>query len=129
MWRKKQRAAGGNSSFINIFIPAARRFFPYTPHRRVIPNFYSTFLHSWRYDTNTLLQKVRLQPPKMCEPDGFGPHVALALRDNKVHPVGFLGSFSLQLSFSAKRKLKKNKTNPQFPSTYFIIVSCTKSTF
>jgi hypothetical protein len=28
---------------------------------------------------------------------------------NKVHPVGFLGGFSLVLSFAAKRKYKKKK--------------------
>jgi len=49
---------------------------------------------------------VRWQNPKLCEPDGFGPHVVQGLRVNKVHPVGFLGDISLVLSFGAQKKVQ-----------------------
>ena len=50
----------------------------------------------------TLLTRVRWQPPKRCEPKGFGP--LFGLECGKQSPsVGFLGAFSLQLSFSVKR--------------------------
>jgi hypothetical protein len=46
----------------------------------------------------------------MCEPDGFEPQPGWHVR-KQIHQVGFWGSFSLQLSFSAKRKLENNNSS------------------
>ena len=56
------------------------------------------------------LISVRWQDPKKCEPGGFGPMRRWIVR-KKSHPVGFLGSFSLLLSFSAKRKERSTNKN------------------
>jgi hypothetical protein len=45
----------------------------------------------------------------MCEPAGFGPRQGRHVRQ-QIQQVGFLGGFSLLLSFAAKKKVKKNNS-------------------